>query len=241
MNFWRHCWQCDHDTKHEIISSQFYPRVVEMFSKNETGKVKNRVWAVFIDAFLFTKCEKCAAPSLFVDEYWTTSTEPGELIKIKEEVNNNGISKSGNFIHTLRYPGFSKEPFPQWTHDLEETYMKLFWEVYQAVSLNLHTLAMMGIRCIIDKYAIDKIGDIGNFRQKLTKLKEQNFINNNQYKLLEIVIEAGNAAAHRAYSPPPEHVSECLKIIEHLVSIDKYGDSIEKIRQKIPNRKPSLN
>jgi hypothetical protein len=210
MEFWRDCWNCDHETIHERVDLQFFPRVVEMFSKHPNGKVNQRVWAVFFGAYSFTKCKKCSAPSLFVDEYWPQTEDNDEAKLIAKEVRETGKSKLGNCINSLTYPGFSKEPFPQWTHDLDEVTMLLFWEVYQAISLGLRSLAIMGLRTIIDKYANDTIGDIGGFAKKLKRLKDDNFINSAQYELLEIVIDVGSAAAHRGHRPDKQHLIACL-------------------------------
>ncbi|WP_415878554.1 DUF4145 domain-containing protein [Methylomonas sp. TEB] len=236
MEFWKNCWNCGHDTPQERVALEFFPRIVEMFSKKEDGKVNQRVWAVFYDSYSFTKCKKCSAPSLFVDEYWTQTTSPEEAKCIAEEVKINGVSKSGNLVHSHIYPGFLKEPFPQWTHDLEETYMVLFWEVYQAAALGLNSLAMMGIRAIIDKFALDKIGDIGGFAKKLNTLLNAKIINADQHALLEVVVDAGNASAHRGYKPDNNHVKICLQIIEQLIGIEKFGDVINEIRQATPKR-----
>jgi hypothetical protein len=237
MEFWKECWNCGHETLQKRVNLDFFPRSVELFSKHSSGKVKQRVWAVFFDAYSFMKCKKCYAPSLLVDEYWTQTDSVEEAKRIKEEIEENGISKSGNLIKTLSYPGFSKEPFPQWTHDLEETYMILFWEVYQAISLGLNAIAMMGLRAIIDKYANDKVGDINGFAKKLVVLKEKSFINQQQYDLLEVVVDAGNASSHRGFRPSKAHLKACLQIVEHLLEIEQFGELIEQVKIATPKRK----
>lgn len=240
MDFWRECWNCGHETPQKRVALEFFPRTVEMFSKEPTGKVKQRMWAVFFDSYSLLKCKKCHAPSLFVDEYWTKTDSLEsleEVKKISEEVKLKGISEFGNLVTSLAYPAFSKEPFPQWTHELEETYMILFWEVYQAISLGLNALAMMGLRTIVDKYATDKVGDIGGFAKKLIELKERRFINQQQYELLEVIVDAGNASAHRGFRPKKDDVKICLQVIEHLIEIDKFGELIEQVKNATPKRK----
>ncbi|AWB33964.1 DUF4145 domain-containing protein [Orrella marina] len=236
MELWKNCWNCGHDTPQERVALEFFPRILEMFSKKDDGKVNQRAWSVFYDSYLFAKCRKCSAPSLFVDEYWTQTTSTEESKLISEEVKANGVSKSGNLVHSLNYPAFSKNPFPQWTHDLEETYMVLFWEVYQATALGLNSLAMMGIRTIVDKYASDKIGDIGGFEKKLNALLESKIVSSDQHALLKVVVDAGSASAHRGYKPSNKHLKSCLQIIEHLISVEKFGDVINEIKQATPKR-----
>lgn len=57
MEFWKNCWNCGHDTLQARVALEFFPHVVEMFSKEENGKVNQRVWTVFYDSYTFAKCK----------------------------------------------------------------------------------------------------------------------------------------------------------------------------------------
>lgn len=234
--YWKHCWNCNHETLQHRVGLEFFPRIVEMFSKEPEGPVKQKFWAVYYGSYSFTKCAKCSAPSLFVTEYWPKTDSIDEAKRISTEVKESGKSESGNFVQELVYPGFSSKPFPEWTHDLEEAYMVLFWEVYQAQSLGLSALAMMGVRTIVDMYATAKVGDIGGFSKKLEKLFSDRIISEDQHRLLNVVIDAGNATAHRGFRPDPEHVNSCMEVVEHLMLVEKFGGSIEQVRASTPDR-----
>ncbi len=207
-----------------------------MFNKSADGKVESRAWAVLFGAYQFGKCKKCLAPSLFVDEYWPRTESPEEAAAIKAAVLSDGECNDAIKAGSLVYPGFNHKPFPQWTHDLEETQMLLFWEVYSAIALGLRSLAMMGIRAIIDTYAARKVGDIGGFKKKLDTLLIQQHINKTQHEHLEAVIEAGNASGHRGHRPGTDDLKACLVVVEELLARERYGDAIQKIRAGTPAR-----
>ena len=233
---WRKCWNCGEERPHSVRASDFFPRVIEMFKKSSDGKVESRVWAVFFGAYQFGKCNKCLAPSLFVDEYWPTTESPEEANRIKSEVLAAGECRDAIKAGSLVYPGFNEEPFPKWTQDLEETQMLLFWEVYSAISLGLRSLAMMGFRAIIDTYATRQIGDVGGFKKKLDTLLSQQFINKTQHEHLDAVIEAGNASGHRGHRPEINDLKASLRVVEELLAKERFGDAIEKIRAETPPR-----
>jgi hypothetical protein len=219
--------------KREAVS--FFPRIVEGFAKKPSGKVDHRIWMVMFESYQFGSCKKCSAPSLFVDSHWTKTTDPDEALSIKNEVLKKGFCASYK-PKRMAFPSFNKVPFPAWTHDLDEPQMLIFWEVYTAISQGLYGLAMMGIRSIIDSYANRTIGDIGGFAQKLKKLREEGHISLVQYSQLEVVIEAGNAAAHRGHRCDSDDIQSALAIVEGLLAHERYGEAIEKLRAKTPSR-----
>jgi hypothetical protein len=205
-----------------------------MIRKAPDGAVESRVWAVLFGAYQFAKCKKCLAPSFFVDEYWPRTESPEEGAAIKCAVEASGECPDAIKAGSLAYPGFTDQPFPKWTQELEETQMLLFWEVYTAISLGLRSLAMMGIRAIVDMYATRQIGDVGGFKKKLDDLLKGQFINKTQHGHLGAVIEAGNAAGHRGHRPQTEDLKVCLSVVEDLLAKERYGSAIEKIRAATP-------
>ena len=207
-----------------------------MFNKSSDGKVESRAWAVLFGTYQFGKCKKCMAPSLFVDEYWPKTKSPEEAEAIKSEVVATGECKDAIKAGSLVYPGFNDRAFPKWTQDLEETQMLLFWEVYSSISLGFRSLAMMGIRAIIDTYATRHVGDVGGFKKKLDTLLSQQIINKTQHEHLDVVVEAGNASGHRGHRPEIDSLKACLVIVEELLAKERYGEAINRIRAATPPR-----
>ena len=220
---------------HTRKAVSFFPRIVESFAKKSDGKVDHRIWVVMFDSYQFCECKKCKAPSLFIDAHWTKTKTHEEGLKIRNAVTNKGAC-SEYAAQRSSFPGFSKAPFPAWTHDLEEEQMLLFWEVYTAISLKLCGLAMMGIRSIIDGYANRVIGDIGGFEQKLKKLRSDGHISFVQFEQLKIVVAAGHAAAHRGHRFNEEHLHTCLQIVEGLLAHERYGEALDTLRSATPSR-----
>ena len=238
LEIWGHCWKCGHDTPHARLAVSYFPRIVEAFAKQSDGKVDHRVWMVLLGVYQFGQCKKCSAPNLFVDEYWPRTDGGEEAAVIKTAVDEHGSCK-GYSPERHTYPAYNKEPFPRWTHDLEEAQMLLFWEVYTAISLQLRGLAMMGIRAIVDDYANRVIGDVGGFDKKLEKLRTDGHINNTQFEHLQVVVSAGHAASHRGHRPNREQLLTCLQIVEGLLAKERYGTAIETLRSAIPKRSTS--
>lgn len=235
-----YCWNCGHEMIHSRVAVSFFPRIVEAFSKKPDGKVDHRVWMVMYDSYQFCRCRKCDAPSMFVDSHWTKTADPGEAGVIQKAIRTSGIcldysAKRSNF------PAFDKAAFPAWTQDLEEADMKLFWEVYTAMTQGLCTIAMMGVRAIVDRYANKIIGDIGGFEKKLNKLQQNGHINSAQFEQLRIVVDAGNAASHRGISYTREHVRASLDVVESLLVRERFGDAVEKLRNATPPRQGANN
>lgn len=230
-----HCWNCGHDMIHTRTAVSFFPRVVEAFAKKPDGKVDHRIWMVMYDAYQFCQCRKCSAPSMFVDSYWTKTTNVEEARTIQDAVRTSGVcpeysAKRSNF------PAFDKIALPAWTHDLEEADMVLFWEVYTAMTQGLCTIAMMGVRAIVDRFANKALGDIGGFEKKLNSLKELGHISSFQHEQLSIVVEAGNAASHRGITYTRDHVRASLDVVESLLVRERFGDAVEKLRKATPLR-----
>lgn len=230
-----YCWNCGHNMIQTRTAISFFPRVTEAFSKKPDGKVNQRIWMVMFDSYQFCHCKSCRAPSLFVDSYWTKTTDEGEAQHIQDAVRATG-SCSGYSTERANFPAFNKTAFPAWTHDLEEVDMRLFWEVYTAMAQGLCTIAMMGIRAIVDRYANKTVGDKGGFDKKLSLLKEQGYISCGQAEQLRVVVEAGHAAAHRGITYKREHVRAALDVVESMLARERFGDAIESLRQVTPLR-----
>ena len=239
MNIWAICWQCKHDTFQERLILRIYPRVQEAFSKNENGHHKNSIWMVFVDAYQFCECKKCQAPNLHRDEYWTKTNEgikvTGEAQTLSTQIKEKGFCDGYDF---------KRQSFPQlqildnyrWSFNLPEEEMLLFWEILSAWEKNLYVLALSGIRTMIDRYMVRKVGDIGNFQTKLENLLKQGHVNKTQYELLGTAIEAGNAAAHRGFRPEKEMLSDLLKVVEDIIALEYKTLNFDGYKVKIPQR-----
>lgn len=125
----------------------------------------------------------------------------------------------------------------KWSFNLPEEDMLLFFEVIGAWDKGLYILALSGIRTLIDRYMVKLVDDIGGFKTKLNKMLEEKHINKKQYELLEIVIEAGNAAGHRGFRPNKEMLDSLLHVVEDIISLEYKTLDFSNYSEQIPKRK----
>ena len=73
---------------------------------------------------------------------------------------------------------------------------------------------------LVDLFIVRKIGDQGTFVEKLKKLEQAGFLSAKNRELLDAALNAGHAAAHRAYLPKREQLWTVMDIVENLLQSD---------------------
>lgn len=164
-------------------------------------------------------------------------------------------------IHTHIHPGFGGDsyiestsyhpplPFrtkPVWYNKLPELYRLILDEIYQALDNRLFFLASSGTRTALDMLIVQKIGDIGSFKDKIERLLSEGMIDSTERDMLLAVIDAGSAAAHRNYRPDDEKINHMMDILEEIfykmiVDPERKQDLAAKaktLRETTPSRKP---
>ncbi len=128
---------------------------------------------------------------------------------------------------------------PKWFNDLPDDLQKLLSEIYRSLDADTRALPMMGARSVLDRVIIDTIGDVGSFEQKLKKLEEGRHISAKGREVLEVALDAGNAAAHRGYAPTVKNVHSVMDIVENLVHSTYVLERVAKeIKEDTPVRPP---
>lgn len=96
----------------------------------------------------------------------------------------------------------------------------LFEEVYQAYAAGSFRLAVMGIRALVERIMIDRVGDQGSFAKNISAFFEGGFIAVvQQATFRDTLIEAGHAAMHRSFEPTGKDVSALLDVVEGIVDV----------------------
>jgi hypothetical protein len=90
-------------------------------------------------------------------------------------------------------------------------------EVYHSLDANNLSLPMMGARTLLDMLIVEKVGDVGTFKQKLRKLQDAGFVGAKSVEVLEAALDVGNAAAHRGHAPKGTEVNAVMDIVENLI------------------------
>lgn len=243
MEIWKDCWSCKNETPQERIYFKIFPRPVEGFIKDPRIGLAISFWTISIDTYQFSECRKCKAPILHIDVY-KIKTNKENIEKLADNIKElhsaieiNGSCKSYDY-ESFSYPNFDTGPLKEkkWSFNLPEEDMILYFEVISAWDKGLFILALSGIRTLVDRYIVKKIGDIGNFKDKLKKMLVEQHINQQQYNLLGTVIEAGNAAGHRGFKPDKEMLDNLLMVVEDIMSLEYRTLNFDEYKKSIPKR-----
>jgi hypothetical protein len=128
---------------------------------------------------------------------------------------------------------------PEWVRRLPPAIQPILNEVYTAFDAGAPILAAFGVRTVLDVLALEVVGDIGSFQQKLDALEARGWISRLDNDRLSIVIDAGSAAAHRAFRATPEALAHMMESTEHLLKARYVLDPAAKELEKMtPKRQP---
>jgi hypothetical protein len=117
---------------------------------------------------------------------------------------------------------------------------RLLGSVYTALDTRLAVLAAIGCRTTFDRatHVLGASAEI-SFAAKLEWLENEGWIGSSEKDFLEILTEAGSAAAHRGWVPDDEQLSFMMDILEAFVyRIAVSKANADAIKPKIPVRKP---
>ncbi len=134
------------------------------------------------------------------------------------------------------YPPQVSRHLPSWRYELPGEMIGLLTEIYSALHADNRRLALMGARTIIDIFVVDKIGDIGTFKQKLQALVDKGYLASQQQSVLDVALEAGHAAAHRGYQPTSEVLDHVIDVVESLLQTYALETASNLVKKKIPPR-----
>jgi Domain of unknown function (DUF4145) len=110
--------------------------------------------------------------------------------------------------------------------------------MYVAYDHGANILTAVGMRTALDR-ATEVLGidPAITFDEKLKELKDGGWIGSTEHDILDVITNAGNAAAHRGWSPSKEDVAKLLTAMEaflHRAFI--VGQDALAIRANIPEK-----
>lgn len=116
------------------------------------------------------------------------------------------------------YPSPASQTKPIWFDAIGKTDAQLqsiLNEMYVAYDHGANILTAVGLRTALDR-ATEVIGidPAMTFEEKLTELKNGGWIGATEHDILDVITNAGNAAAHRGWSPSKEDVGKLLTAME---------------------------
>jgi Domain of unknown function (DUF4145) len=134
------------------------------------------------------------------------------------------------------HPALATRKMPSWLQWRRDTTADLLKQIYAALNADLRTLAMMGIRALLDQLLNEKVGDIGGFAQKLKRACDLGFLSARQLEVIQPALEAGHAASHRAFEPTTEVLTFSLDVVEGILHQDELAKKVDAIKNATPKR-----
>jgi len=120
------------------------------------------------------------------------------------------------------YPRTLKRRKPVWFiwkfHLENQEISKLLNELYQALDNDLPVLAAMASRIVFDAVSEKLNVDTElSFSEKIEALRSAQHITGREKDFLELLTDAGGAAAHRGWSPSDDELNTILEILEGFI------------------------
>ena len=143
-------------------------------------------------------------------------------------------------LNKMTWPSIPNTPSPSWAgfnlRRKDETLYELLHSIYKAMNGDMPILAAVGMRTALDRVSLF-LGVPSHlaFSEKLEQMRKGGHISGAQKGLLEVVINAGNAAAHTGWSPTATQLATVLEILEALIR-DQFilKEEVKKLSSEIP-------
>lgn len=186
------------------------------------------------DSFEVLQC--CGCDSLSVrQEHWFSEWDEMDYDEYGRMAMCPGIKE-------VYYPAPTVRAKPAWSDNIaDEVLRNVLEELYIALNAGLNVLASVGARTLLDRAGYLLIGDPrGGFEGKLSALQSGGHISAQEKTTLEAVADAGNASAHRGYTPTVERLGHIVDIIENFLHrAFILAGAAEEIRKATPARRKS--
>jgi len=139
------------------------------------------------------------------------------------------------------WPAASKRPLPSWAMQIrffDDNLGNLFSDIYGCLNADLDVPATVAIRTAFDS-ATELLGidPAKRFAEKMDELKTLGKISDDERSTLDVVVDAGSAAAHRGWRPTTQQLETLVSLIEtffHRTFV--LGDEAKKIKAAMPAR-----
>ena len=204
-----HCHTCKHATLHEAVAVKYYAW---------TEQVDGPFGLDYELEYDLLVCNTCRSPQL----RWATRIDQ--------------THDEGQW--TERYiPPKPLRSIPDWVFQLSKELQHiqgLLSEVHLALAAGHLWLVAMGCRTLIDMFALERVGDIGGFEKKLSRLCDEGYLSRADVLVVKAAVEVGHEATHRAIRPPLDDCRRCLDIVENLLHRLVIAGSASAIQEARP-------
>jgi hypothetical protein len=126
---------------------------------------------------------------------------------------------------------------PAWYADLEPPMRAIIDEIDRSMRSDLLALPTMGIRTLVDLIMSEKGYAKGTFSQRLEQFTEEGWIPKKHKDVVAVVLDAGNASAHRAHFPNPDDLQTCVSVVKHLLEgVYVLRPKVDRLKGNTPQR-----
>jgi hypothetical protein len=152
------------------------------------------------------------------------------------------ISSNGQLEKSIEYyPAPAKRKRPDWFSSLlslDPGLYSLLNETYNALDVDARVLSATGARTIFDRASeLLKIDPALPFKQKLNELQSQGHISASELADLDVLTDAGGAAAHRGWKPKPSQLDTIMSIVESFIYRKFVLESkVKRLKAELPPR-----
>jgi Domain of unknown function (DUF4145) len=137
------------------------------------------------------------------------------------------------------FPPVMSRYLPQWRFDLPKDSRLLLEEIYRSLDSASLRLPMLGARTLVDMMILEKVGDVGTFKDKLDELEKQGIVSTQNREVLFVALDMGSAAAHRGYAATESEVEAIMDIVENMLqAVYVFPGVAEKLKEATPPRPP---
>jgi|ERR1035437_4695977 hypothetical protein len=149
-----------------------------------------------------------------------------------------GESQGGG-VETTYWPAPITRQRPKWLDTIEKTDRDLgdlLREMYVALDSDLRVLSAVAARTVFDRASeLLRIDPAFRFQEKLESLRANGKISIDEEGILDVLVDAGSAAAHRGWRPKPEELNTMVDVVESFLHRSLVlGDGIAKLKASVP-------
>jgi hypothetical protein len=146
-------------------------------------------------------------------------------------------------VDTTYWPTPVQRKPPEWIDKVakaDRILGKLLSEMYAALNNDLRVLAAIGARTSFDRSSeLLGVKSTLRFDQKLDELVSMGKVGKSERDTLEVLVDAGSAAAHRGWAPKTKELRTMMAIVEAFLYREfVLGDRLKKLKAAVPP-KPS--
>ncbi|QDG94035.1 DUF4145 domain-containing protein [Rhizobium rhizogenes] len=199
---------------------------------NYSDRQGNSMWGA--SRYRFLECRGCETV-FYQHSSWNSESLDPYYTRGGEELFDHDVDLT-------TYPSPNVQIRPIWEdiiQAIDPQLKTILHQMYVAIENQAYILAAVGMRTVLDRATeiLNIIDPNESFEKKLTALKSSGLVGQTEYEILDVIVDAGNAAAHRGWSPSKDDTQKMTNALEaflHRAFI--VGKDALTIKSKIPPR-----